>query len=130
MAETRVEFYDLGRDPPPFEGVRFSERMADGKLGAYCKNKTFCLIAGGCETELGLREAVALGRWNGITYSALCRVPPPFFVRIDHGAKGKSPAEARNIVNRLVAYMNKGEGVMLREYMLEMERFGARYVAG
>ena len=130
MNEIKVDFFNPEKESPRFEGVWFSGRMADGKLGAYCKNKSLCLIAGGCETGGRLRDAVALGRWDGEQYSALNRVPPPFLVRIFPEAAGKSATTARNIVNRLSAYMKENEAVLFREYWMEMERYGARYVAG
>lgn len=123
--ETRVEFFDPDKKPIPFEGVAFSGRMADKKLGAYCKTKMFCLVAGSCNQK----DMVALGRWNGEVYSVLGNVPSPFLIRPSRGSAGKTSVIARNIVNRLCAYMKGGdETEILREYLMEQERLGVAYM--
>lgn len=125
--EPRVEFYDPEKKPIPFEGVAFSGRMADKKLGAYCKSKMFCVVAGACNQ----RDVVALGRWNGETYSTLNGVPAPFIVRPSPNTVGKTSVIARNIVSRLCSYMKGGnEAEILREYLMEQERLGISYGSG
>ena len=124
---TRVEFFDPDKKPIPFEGVAFSGRMADKKLGAYCKTEEFCLVAGSCNR----RDVVALGRWNGEAYSALHGVPSPFYIRPSSGTAKKSSVIARNIVNRLCPCVDEGkEEDIIREYLLEQERLGLAYGAG
>lgn len=124
---TRVEFFDPDKKPIPFEGVAFSGRMADKKLGAYCKTEKFCLVAGSCNQ----RDIVALGRWNGEAYSVLQGVPSPFYIRPSSGTTKKTSVVARNIVNRLCSCMEGGkEGEIILEYLMEQERLGIAYESG
>ena len=123
----KVEMFHVDRAAELFEGVAFQNRMTDKKLGAFCRGAEFCLVVGGGLFHGGLRDIVALGRWNGTCYSVLNRVPLPFLMNPYQGISGKSAVLARNIVNRLSGYMNEPEKVLFREYLLEEERCGVSY---
>ena len=128
--DIRTEFFNPEKRPFPFEGVIFSGRMEDKKLGAYCKSPVFCLIAGACDIAGNHRDVVALGRWDGEQYSAWNRVPSPFFIRPSPETVGKTSVVARNIVNRLCSVMSGPEEVVLRAYLTEKERLGIGYESG
>lgn len=128
--EIRTEFFNPETPPILFEGVIFSGRMEDKKLGAYCKSPVFCLIAGACDIAGNHRDVVALGRWDGEKYSAWNRVPSPFLIRSSSETVGKTSVVARNVVNRLCSAMSGTDEEVLRAYLTEKERLGVVYESG
>ena len=113
-----------------FEGVIFQNRMTDKKLGAFCKTRELCLTVGACLFHERLSDIVALGRWNGTCYSAINSVPLPFIVNPYQNICGKSAVMARNILSRLMLYIEESENSLFREYIEERERCGISYQLG